>query len=72
MSSTVTLIGYIVLVVLGVLLWLFSILRPNLVTPLGKLVDRLTSRRRTRIALVAIWWWLGWHFYTNLGLAILA
>lgn len=70
MSSTITLIGYIVLVAVGILLWLFALLRPKLITPLGELIDRLTSRRRTRIALVAIWWWLGWHFYTNLSLAI--
>lgn len=67
MSSTITVIGYIVLVVAGVSLWLFARFYPNLIAPLGSVIDRLTSRRRTRIALVAIWWWLGWHFYTNLN-----
>lgn len=72
MSSTITILGYAVLALMGFALWLFGKLKPETLAPLGALIDRLTSRRRTRIALVAIWWWLGWHFYTNVSLELLA
>lgn len=69
MNYLVTVIGYLVLVGFGFGLWGFARLAPNKLAPLGKLLDRLISKRRTRIALLAIWWWLGWHFITNVPLA---
>lgn len=68
MNYTVTVIGYLVLVSLGFTLWAFSKFKPDAVAPLAKLIDRMMSRRRTRLAVVAIWWWLGWHFLANVPL----
>ncbi|WP_449282264.1 DUF6186 family protein [Leucobacter sp.] len=28
----------------------------------GDLFDRLLADRTARLAMVVIWWWLGWHF----------
>lgn len=70
MSATFTMLGYAVLLLLGLSIWFFSRIKPNLVAPIGVLIDRLMHRRRTRIALIAIWWWLGWHFYSNVSLAM--
>ncbi|MFM6971332.1 MAG: DUF6186 family protein [Rhodoluna sp.] len=69
MNYWVTVIGYLVLVGLGFALWALSRFRSDIVAPLGKLIERLMARRGTRIAIVAIWWWLGWHFFSNVPLA---
>lgn len=69
MNSLVTVIGYLVLVAIGFALWAIGRIWPGRLAPLGVLIDRLLSRRRTRIAIIAIWWWLGWHFFSNVSLA---
>ena len=28
----------------------------------GRMFERALSDRTTRIAVLLIWWWLGWHF----------
>lgn len=68
MNYQVTVIGYLVLIALGFSLWALGRFRPEVVAPLGNLIDRMMSRRKTRLAVVAIWWWLGWHFFTNVPL----
>jgi len=27
--------------------------------------DRLMSDRAVRVAVIVIWWWLGWHFFAG-------
>lgn len=68
MNSLVTVIGYLVLVGIGFGLWGYARLVPSHLAPLSQLLDRLIARRKTRIALLAIWWWAGWHFITNVQL----
>lgn len=58
-------IEYSVVLVLAFVLWVFSKIRPDLIAPMGDLVSRLMHHRNTRIALIAVWWWLGWHFFTE-------
>jgi hypothetical protein len=66
---TLTLAGYALMAALAFALWAWSRLRPNFITPFGNLVNSLMKKRRMRIALVVVWWWLGWHFYSNVSLA---
>jgi hypothetical protein len=68
---TLTLAGYASVITLAFALWGYSKIRPNQVAPFGTLVTRLMQRRRNRLAVLAIWWWLGWHFFTNVPLASL-
>jgi hypothetical protein len=28
------------------------------------LIARIMHHRNTRLAVVIVWWWLGWHFFT--------
>lgn len=28
----------------------------------GSLFDRAMADRRIRLAILVVWWWLGWHF----------
>ena len=60
----IPIIEYISVLVLGFAVWLFSRLKPHILAPLGDLVARLMHNRNTRIALMIVWWWLGWHFFT--------
>jgi hypothetical protein len=48
----------------GFAAWLLGRLRPLIIAPLGHLVARIMHNRNTRLALVVVWWWLGWHFFT--------
>lgn len=55
---------YLAAVIAGLLLWALGRLRPDLVSPFGDLIARIMHNRNTRIALVVVWWWIGWHFFT--------
>jgi hypothetical protein len=71
MRYWVTLSGYLIIVLLGLILWLYSRRNPNQIAPFGNLVDRLMQERNMRLVLVSIWWWLGLHFYTDPSLTSL-
>jgi hypothetical protein len=55
---------YLGVIAAGIVLWLLGRLRPDLIAPFGDLISRIMHHRNTRIAVVVIWWWLGWHFFT--------
>lgn len=61
----IPIIEYVIVIVFGFALWVFSKFYPHVIAPMGELVSRLMHNRNTRIALMAIWWWLGWHFFTE-------
>ena len=60
----IPIIEYLAVILAGFGFWLAGRLRPDLVAPLGQLVARIMHHRNTRLALVVVWWWLGWHFFT--------
>jgi hypothetical protein len=49
----------------GVALWILGRVRSNLVSPFGDLIARMMHHRNTRLAVMVVWWWLGWHFFTT-------
>ncbi len=65
MRFWITLSGYLVIFGMGILVWIASKVKPETIAPLSGLVDRLMHERNMRLVLVAVWWWLGWHFYTD-------
>ncbi|MFM6971207.1 MAG: DUF6186 family protein [Rhodoluna sp.] len=60
----IPIIEYSVVLALGLTAWIIGRIRPDIVAPLGELVARIMHNRNTRIALVVVWWWFGWHFFT--------
>lgn len=60
----IPILEYLAVIIIGVAIWLLGRMRPDLVAPLGQLVARIMHHRNTRLAIIAIWWWLGWHFFT--------
>lgn len=61
----IPIIEYSVVILLGFGAWALGRVRPDLLAPLGGLISRLMHHRNTRLALMIIWWWLGWHFFTE-------
>jgi Family of unknown function (DUF6186) len=55
---------YIGVILAGVILWILGLTRPDIVAPFGELIERVMHNRNTRLAVMVIWWWLGWHFFT--------
>lgn len=62
----IPILEYLAVIIIGVAIWLLGRMRPDLVAPLGQLVARIMHHRNTRLAIIAIWWWLGWHFFTSI------
>ena len=60
----IPILEYSAVLALGFAVWLLGRLKPQILAPLGGLVGRLMHHRNTRIALMVVWWWLGWHFFT--------
>jgi hypothetical protein len=64
-SSFVVITGYLVLLVLGIILWLLSKFERIKLHKVGVLMDRILHHRTTRMAIILAWWWVGWHFLVN-------
>ena len=63
MSYWATIAGYLLLVGAGLAAWLYARARPQVLATLGSLVDRIMHHRNTRLGVILVWWWLGWHFF---------
>ncbi|MEN9698067.1 MAG: hypothetical protein RL448_22 [Actinomycetota bacterium] len=67
MSSDITIVGFLLIAILIFSSNFYAYRNPKRLSPLGYLVTKLMADRSTRIALVAFWWWVGYHFlYSNL------
>lgn len=58
-------IEYVAVIIIGVVIWVLGRIRPDVIAPFGRLIDRIMHHRNTRLALMVVWWWLGWHFFTD-------
>lgn len=63
--STIVIIGYLVALGAGILLWLLSKFEFIKLHKVGVLMDRILHHRTTRVAIILAWWWVGWHFLVN-------
>lgn len=57
--------AYVLLVLAAVGTDVLGRVRPDVVPSLGVALRRAVLRRSTALALVVVWWWLGWHFVTG-------
>lgn len=57
LSAAVFVCGVIILAAVALL-----IRRRHPEATTDELFDRLLEDRTVRVAVIAIWWWLGWHF----------
>jgi len=63
MTTSIFSMGYLALAAASFVIWIISRIRPFDVAPFGQLLRRMMINRVNRIAIFAIWWWLGWHFF---------
>ena len=64
MKLTIPVIEYLGAIGIGLLLWILGRYTSAKIARFGDLVEQVMSRRGNRIAVLIIWWWLGWHFFT--------
>ncbi len=64
MNLSIPVIEYLAAIAIAIGLWLSGRRWPERLAPISKVVNRLMHRRGSRLAVVIIWWWLGWHFFT--------
>jgi Family of unknown function (DUF6186) len=57
------LIGFTIEGIAAVALVLFSYRQNDRIATFGELLDRVMTTRAARICILALWWWLGWHFF---------
>jgi hypothetical protein len=55
---------YAALLLLTVVMFVVSRIRPATLPRLGQVVTWAMRRRTTQVGLLLAWWWLGWHFVT--------
>ena len=56
---------YALPVVAMFVIWWLGRIKPNLFTPVSQVVQHIMIKRTTRIAVITVWWWLGWHFFSD-------
>ena len=54
--------GYVVIVLVAIGVEIFARRNPNVIVPIGDMLDHVMKSRTTRVAVIAAWWWCGWHF----------
>jgi len=54
--------GYLVIVLTAIAVEIYAQRKPDVIAPLGDMLDHVMKSRTTRVAVIAAWWWFGWHF----------
>ncbi|WP_281787313.1 DUF6186 family protein [Aurantimicrobium sp. INA4] len=54
--------GYLVIVLTAIAVEIYAQRKPHVIAPLGDMLDHVMKSRTTRVAVIAAWWWFGWHF----------
>jgi hypothetical protein len=54
--------SYVLIVLTAIAVEVFAQRKPNNIAPLGDMLDHVMKSRTTRVAVIAAWWWFGWHF----------
>jgi hypothetical protein len=54
--------GYVLIVGVAIAVEVFAQRKPSTLAPLGDMLDHVMKSRTTRVAVIAAWWWFGWHF----------
>ncbi len=62
MTLVLVVAGYALVPLAGITLVLVARARPEVLAPLGVLLENVFAHRAARITLLLFAWWLGWHF----------
>jgi hypothetical protein len=45
--------------------WWLGRVRPDRIPRVKDVIEQIMIKRTTRIAVITVWWWLGWHFFSD-------
>lgn len=62
MIRELTIAGYLACLLTALFLVVLSHRRDAPFATLGQVLEVVLADRAVRIAIIAFWWWLGWHF----------
>ncbi|MGV1034655.1 MAG: DUF6186 family protein [Microbacteriaceae bacterium] len=62
MSAWIVTACYLAVVGAAVIIELIAWRRPQVIAPLGTMLDHVMRSRTVRLGMIAAWWWCGWHF----------
>jgi len=68
----ITIAVYVVLALAIAVVEFVSRREDNKIPSFGEMVSLVTGAFFGRVALIALWWWLGWHFLARSGPASVA
>ena len=54
--------GYALIALVAIAVEIFAQRKPDTIAPIGDMLDHVMKSRTTRVAVIAAWWWFGWHF----------
>ena len=54
--------GYALIALVAIGVEVFAQRKPDVIVPIGDMLDHVMKSRTTRVAVIAAWWWFGWHF----------
>jgi hypothetical protein len=60
-----TVAGYLAIAAAALGVELAARRRGSRLPTIGEVYSKLSARRFGRIAVMASWWWLGWHFFVR-------
>lgn len=66
MTRYITIAGYLVFTIAGIILWLLTRSRKHKIAAVSELFERILHHRTTRVAILCAWWWVGWHFLVSI------
>ena len=46
-------------------LWLLGLHKNSRFARVSEVIEHVMVHRATRIAIITVWWWLGWHFFSD-------
>ncbi len=64
-AHDVTVLGYLVVLLAGVLLELIAVRRRSGIPPLGEVFTRIMRTRTGRVGVLVAWAWIGVHFFAR-------
>ena len=54
--------GYALIALVAIAVEIFAQRKPDVIVPIGDMLDHVMKSRTARVAVMAAWWWFGWHF----------
>lgn len=64
-SRQITIIGFVLFGLAGVLLEWRARSRRSRLVPMGDIITWMARNTPGRVALLLVWWWTGWHFFAR-------